>query len=137
MILSCRHSVTPLKSKRKTVFRTPNLICTHVVSLTLVRLSGRNLNQIQTALAHRAVIFENASRDDSNDAKSEPHPYGEDVKIVSRRNLRPTLLTPAEKDDVVTQYESGLTMTAIAMQYRCHYTTVGYILRQRGVTIRE
>ena len=102
-----------------------------------MRQSGRDLNQIQTALAHRAAIFENASRYNSTDAKSEPHPYGDDVKIVSRRNLRPTLLTPRRKDDVVTQYESGLTMTAIAMQYRCHYTTVGAILRKKGVAIRK
>jgi len=51
--------------------------------------------------------------------------------------LNQILLTPAEKDDVATKYEDGMTMTAVAKAYGCHYTTVGRILRKKGIAIRE
>jgi DNA-directed RNA polymerase specialized sigma24 family protein len=47
------------------------------------------------------------------------------------------LLTPVEQDEVVAKYESGMTMTAIADEYGCHYTTVGRLLRARKAVIRE
>jgi hypothetical protein len=57
--------------------------------------------------------------------------------MVRQCRLRPKLLTPSEKEDVAVKYESGMTMTAIANEYRCHYTTVGYILRSKGVEIGD
>ena len=63
--------------------------------------------------------------------------YGEDVKMVRQHKLNSVLLTPAEKDEAVVKYEYGMTMTAVADLYDCHYTTVGRLLRQRGIEIRE
>jgi hypothetical protein len=78
-------------------------------------------------------------RDNTPDiaTEKEDHSFGEDVKMVRQCRLRPKLLTPAEKDDVVSKYKRGMTMTAIANEYRCHSTTVGYILRSKGVEIRD
>jgi hypothetical protein len=56
--------------------------------------------------------------------------------MISHRKLKPKLLTPAEKDELVGKYESGMNMTTVSAWYGCHYTTVGRILRQRGVAIR-
>jgi hypothetical protein len=67
--------------------------------------------------------------------KSEPatpkedHPFGEDVKMVRQCRLRPKLLTPAEKEDVVAKYKSGMTMTAIANEYRCQFNHLNAIKR--------
>ena len=57
--------------------------------------------------------------------------------MIRQHTLYPKLLTPSEKDKVVEKYESGLTMTAIATEFGCHYTTVGRILRQLGISIRN
>ena len=57
--------------------------------------------------------------------------------MVRQHKLNSVLLTPAEKDGAVVKYESGMTMTAVADFYGCHYTTVGRLLRTRGVEIRE
>jgi len=65
------------------------------------------------------------------------HPFGEDVKMVSRITKEQKLLTPAEKDELVIKYQSGMTMAAIADIYGCHYTTVGRILRRKGVEVSE
>jgi DNA-directed RNA polymerase specialized sigma24 family protein len=62
--------------------------------------------------------------------------YGENVKIIRQYKLTLKLLTPIEKDEVVDKYETGMTMTEIANIYGCHYTTVGRLLRRRGVEIR-
>jgi hypothetical protein len=104
----------------------------------LVRLSGRNLNRIHTALAHRNAILKELSsgnepslKDESNDC-----PFGEDVKIIRQHKLNCKLLTPTEKDGVVAKYKCGMTMAAIADEYGCHYTTVGRLLRKRGIEIK-
>ena len=100
----------------------------------MVRISGLYLNPIQTALACRKALLEN---DLLVEPTAKPPLFGEDVKMISNRTLKPTLLTPAEKDEVASKYESGMTMTAIADVYGCHRTTVGDILRKKGVVIRE
>jgi len=64
-------------------------------------------------------------------------PFGEGVRMVHQHTLNPKLLTPTEKDELATKYEGGMTMMAIADQYSCHYTTVGRILRKKGISIRE
>jgi len=46
-------------------------------------------------------------------------------------------LTPAEKDAFVEKYNAGASMGEIAREYKCHHTTVGKILRQMGVSIRN
>ena len=74
---------------------------------------------------------------DAIESNDKPSLFGDTVKMISSRTLKPTLLTPAEKDEVVSKYESGMTMTAIADIYGCHRTTVGDILRKKGVAIRE
>ena len=103
-----------------------------------MRLSVLDLNNVKTALSHRSAILNNILADESPVFNSEtPNLYGEDVKMVRKRTLKHVLLTPAEKDEVVVKYESGMTMTAIANEYGCHYTTVGGILRRKGIAIRE
>jgi len=106
--------------------------------LDLVRVSALNLNNLKTALAHRSAILNNIISDENAFVNSrEENPFGEDVKMVRKIKQKQIILTPAEKDEIAPKYESGLTMTAIADQYGCHYTTIGRILRQRGVAIRE
>jgi len=56
------------------------------------------------------------------------------TKITNTPNRKP--LTPAEKEDVVEKYKSGMTMADIAKQHDCHYVIIGRILRWMGVEIR-
>jgi len=104
-----------------------------------MRISGRNLNRVKTAIAHRCAILGKSIGDDSPSVKlkNEENPFGEDVKMVSRHKLNLKLLTTAEKDEVATKYESGMTMTAISDECGCHYATVGRILKTKGVQIRK
>ena len=104
-----------------------------------MRLSGRNLNYIRTALTHRNAILKDILSSDEPLPKNESndYPFGEDVKIIHQHKLNCKLLTPTEKDGVVTKYKCGMTMAAIADEYGCHYTTIGRILRQKGVEIRD
>ena len=105
-----------------------------------MRISAPYLNNsIKSALVHRNAILKDILKDESVFVKSktDEHPFGEDVKMVRQHKLDLKLLTPAEKDEVVIKYENGMTMTAIANQYGCHYTTIGRLLRQIGVAIRE
>ena len=96
-------------------------------------------NSIKSALAHRNAILKGILKDESVivKTKTDEYPFGEDVKMVRQHTIELKLHTPAEKDEVVIKYESGMTMTEIADEYGCHYSTVGRILRQRGVAIRE
>jgi len=104
-----------------------------------MRLSGRNLNRIRTALTHRNAILNDISSGDESPAKDESKdcPLGEDIKIVRQHTLKSKLLTSAEKDEVVVKYKCGMTMAAIADEYGCHYTTIGRSLRQKGVEVRD
>jgi hypothetical protein len=54
--------------------------------------------------------------------------------MVSKIVQMQKLLTPVEKDELVKKYEAGMTMTAVSDLYGCHYTTVGRILKARGIT---
>jgi len=90
------------------------------------------------ALEHRKVLLELRLRTDGDlKGLDKLHPFGEDVKIISRRSHNPTWLKPEEKDDVVAKYESGINMNAIAKEYNCHRTTVSNLLRKRGVRSRN
>lgn len=105
----------------------------------MVRISAPYLNNsLQKAVAYRAKILKKSLKNSaaSSKAQKDEHPFGEDVKMVRQHKLKCRLLTPAEQDEVVTKYKSGMTMTAIADEYGCHYTTVGRLLRARGVEIR-
>jgi DNA invertase Pin-like site-specific DNA recombinase len=103
-----------------------------------VRLSTLDLRNVKAALAKRSAILTKSQRDENAIVKTEKENlFGEDVKMVRKITQRPKLLTPAEKNEVVKKYESGMSMMAIAELYGCHYTTVGRILRQKGVVIRE
>lgn len=53
--------------------------------------------------------------------------------MISEIVQRQVILTPVEKDEVVKKYLSGMSMSAIADQYGCHYTTIGRILRKYEV----
>jgi DNA-directed RNA polymerase specialized sigma24 family protein len=100
----------------------------------LLQLTGPNLNHVKAALVRRSAILERAET--PTNTIQAPHPYGEEVKMVREHKLTLKLLTPAEKDEVVAKYQAGMTMMAIADIYGCHYTTVGRLLRARGVEIR-
>ena len=112
-----------------------------MMAVHLVRISGRNLNRIHTTLAHRKAILKNISSDKEKEhlAEEKPNdcPFDEDAKIIRQHKLNCKLLTPAEKGEVLAKYKCGMTMMAIADQYGCHYTTIGRLLRQRGVIPRE
>lgn len=106
----------------------------------LVRISAPYLNNsLEKAVAYRAKILKKSLKNSAASSKSqkEDQPFGEDVKMVRQHRLKCRLLTPTEQDEVVTKYKSGMTMTAIADEYGCHYTTVGRLLRARGVEIRQ
>jgi intein-encoded DNA endonuclease-like protein len=51
--------------------------------------------------------------------------------------MRSKLLTPDEKDEIASKYKNGATMITLAGIYRCHHTTVGRILRKKGIDIRK
>jgi hypothetical protein len=106
----------------------------------MVRSSGRDLNKsIKDALACKArIIKENQGGTAiSSKTATNPHPFGEDVKMVRQHKLNAKLLTATEKDEAVTKYESGMNITEVSKLYGCHYTTIGRLLRQRGVRVRE
>jgi len=101
-----------------------------------VRLSALDLNHIKTAVLHRQTIYEynnTALPGESN----EECLFGENAKIIHNLGKRPVCLTAEEKDELIIKYENGITMSALACEYGCHYTTVGRILRKRGVGIRD
>lgn len=57
--------------------------------------------------------------------------------MVKKLCVQQKILIEAERVEVEKMYRNGMTMTAIARFYGCHYTTVGRILRRRNVPIRE
>ena len=61
----------------------------------------------------------------------------EGTKFASKITLKQTILTEAQRAEAEIMYRKGMTMSAIADTFGCHYTTIGKILRQRNVPIRE
>ena len=95
------------------------------------------MNPIRSALKPRAKIIKKIMIGETDTVKIEtPLPYGEEVKMVRQHKLNLRLLTLTEKDEVVEKYKTGMTQTAIADIYGCHPSTVGRLLKQRGVEIR-
>ena len=103
-----------------------------------MQISGRNLNKVQAALTRRSAILESSLRDETAVAKTEKaNFYDEDIKMVSQHTLNPKFLTPTEKDEAVTRYESGMSMTAVANLYGCHRTTIRDVLQAKGIATRN
>ena len=104
----------------------------------LVRISSPYSNDsISTALlCHRKLLKKLSGNDPVDTRPIRENLYGGSVKMISKHTLNNRLLSSAERDEVVEKYKSGMNMTAIAKEYGCHYTTVGRILRRRGITIR-
>jgi len=102
----------------------------------MVRLSTLDLNHIKTAVLHRQTIYEQNNTSLYVESNEECL-FGKNVKIIHNLGQRPVCLTAEEKDELTTKYEKGMTMSALACEYGCHYTTVGRILRKRGVGIRD
>jgi hypothetical protein len=104
-----------------------------------VRLSAPFFNNsIKTVLRYRTAILKNSINRKGGFVKSgEESPYGDDVKIIHGIIQQQKYLTNAEKDGVVEKYEAGFNMTEISRIYGCHYTTIGSILRKRGVAVRD
>jgi len=103
-----------------------------------LRISALNLKNIKTALSHRSEILSKSLTHESERVNPEKENlWGEDVKVVSKRNLKPKWLTPEEKDDVAERYKAGASMGELAREYKCHHTTIGSILRKKGVEIRK
>ena len=103
-----------------------------------MRISALDLNLVKTALAYRSSIHKSSLCNKDAILESENiHPFGKEVKMVRALTIRPKLLTDTEKSEAEINYENGMTMIALADRYGCHYTTVGRILRKRGVEIRD
>jgi hypothetical protein len=93
-------------------------------------ITGRYLNHIKATLAQRSAILNNSLKDNTQIVKSEnDNLFGDNVIMVRRYTLNSKLLAVTEKDEVVKKYEAGMTLTAIANFYECHYTAVGRFLR--------
>ena len=95
-------------------------------------------NYIKRAWTYRASLLkqiEEGERPTSTPVNE--HPYGEDTKVVDRLRLRGVFLSEAEQASAEKMYREGMSMTAIAKFYGCHYTTIGRILRRRNVPIQE
>ena len=105
--------------------------------MRLLRISGLDLNKVKTALKHRSAILKNAISDENITVNaSKACPFGEDVTMVRKITRKYTIFTASEKDEIVKKYENGMSMTAIAKFYGCFHTTVGNVLRGKGVAIR-
>jgi len=111
-----------------------------------MRISAPDLKKVRAALSHKTTILKyysqnkgNGKVDKSNRDETMPaeeNIWGEGVKIVTKCTPNRKPLTPDERAAFATMYEAGATMSEIAKLYKCHYTTVGKILRQMGVEIR-
>ena len=101
-------------------------------------LSTQNLKKVKRAWDCRASILEKIDRGEvSIEKPGNKYPYDEGTKFASKITLKQTILTETQRAEVDKMYRSGMTMSAIADTFGCHYTTVGRILRQRNVPIRE
>ncbi len=52
--------------------------------------------------------------------------------MVREHKQHSRLLTPAEQTEAIAKYKNGMTMTAIANLYGCHYITISRLLRPRN-----
>ena len=59
--------------------------------------------------------------------------YGADNKIVERITKFQKRLSPIEKDEIAVKYRNGMTMTAAADLYSCHYTAVRKVLCAQAI----
>ncbi len=93
---------------------------------------------IRMALVCRTRILRHSIGLETGNVNSfaDAHLYGEDVKMVRRHKLHCRLLTPTEQDEAIAKYKTGMTMTDVANLYGCHYTTIGRLLKQRGISKR-
>jgi len=110
-----------------------------------MRISAPDLKKVRAALSHKNAILKfysqnkeiNKADEDAESSYPEKNIWGEGVKVVTKCTLNRKPLTPVERASFVEMYNNGATMSEIAKLYKCHYTTVGKILRQMGVTIRS
>ncbi|SRR5699024_7322876 len=101
-------------------------------------LSTLNLKKIKRAWDCCASILEKLDRGEvSIDSPGNKYPYDEGTKFASKITQKQITLTEAQRVEVEKMYRKGMTMAAIADTFGCHYTTIGRILRQRNVSIRE
>lgn len=108
-----------------------------------MRISTLDLNNVKTALACRDRVRKLSLREEApivkpsriyyDDVKNH---FGENVKTVHNITRRPKLLTLEEKDELVARYENGTAVMELAKSYGCHRTTVGNILRARGIAAK-
>jgi hypothetical protein len=103
------------------------------------RISVPHLKEsIKVALRNKArILAASLPFDAGTETDNRPNLFGEDVKIVNKITKPQRLLSPAEKDEIVVKYNSGMSMAAVADFFGCHYTTIGRILRRKGVVIPE
>lgn len=101
----------------------------------VVRVSRLYSKNLETAAAHCSANKLSISDENSIVKPEIKNPYGDDVKMVRKIIKKQKYLTDAEKDEVVSKYQSGMSMTKIADLYGCHQTTVGALLRKRGVAV--
>ncbi len=106
-----------------------------------MRITSLHLNKyVKSALTSKARIFkENRGSETAEATNTSPddHPFGEDVKMIRQHKLHSRLLTPAEKDEAIAKYASGLNMTEVAKIYGCDRTTILRTLRKKGIAVRS
>lgn len=103
-----------------------------------MRISTLNLKKVKKAWDCCTSILEKLDRGEVPiDKPGNKYPYDEGTKFASKITLKQTILTEAQRAEAETMYRKGMTMSAIADTFGRHYTTIGRILRQRNVPIRE
>ena len=103
-----------------------------------IPLSTLNLKKVKRAWDCCTSILEKLDRGEVPiDNSGNKYPYDEDTKFASKITLKQTILTEANRVEAEKVYRRGMTMSAIADTFGWHYTTVGRILRQRNVPVRE
>ena len=101
-------------------------------------LSTLNLKKVKRAWDCCASILEKLDRGEASiDSPGNKYPYDEGTKFASKITQKQITLTEAQRVEIEKMYRKSMTMAAIADTFGCHYTTVGRILRQRNVPIRE
>jgi len=78
-----------------------------------MRILAHDLNKVKAALSHRYAIFEcgfatNAT--ETTKPAEDENIWGEGMKIIQKCASNRKPFTPAEKDDFVAEYNSGMSM---------------------------
>jgi len=104
-----------------------------------LHISTLDLNIVKLALSYKTKILERniIKNPKPTPLVNTPYTLSENTRIVKKISQKQTRLTSLQKDEIATKYKEGMSVTAIAKIYGCHHTTVGRILRKKGVENRK